>query len=133
MQDQWAKYFNDEVNPAYGKYSSNLSRWQKPGDITNVPKLVYGSTNNSAAASTRFLYKGDYIRLRNLSVGYKFNPNTLSKVHLSSLSVYVRGTNLFTHIYDKDIPFDPEQNISSQSNLNLFLNKTVTAGINIGF
>jgi TonB-dependent starch-binding outer membrane protein SusC len=132
VQDQWAKYFNDEVNSSYGKYSANLDRWQKAGDVTNVPKLVYGSTNNSAAASTRFLYKGDYIRLRNVSVGYSFNPKVLSKINLSSLNLYVRGTNLFTHIYDKNIPFDPEQNISSQSNLNFFINKSVTVGINVG-
>ena len=132
VQDSYAKYFSDEVNPSYGKYSYNLDRWQKVGDVTNVPKLVYGSTNNSAAASTRFLYKGDYIRLKNVSVGYNFNPKVLSKIKVSSLNLYVRGTNLFTHIYDKNIPFDPEQNINSQSNLNLFVNKSVTFGINVG-
>ena len=132
VQDQWATYFYDEVNPSYGKYSSNLNRWQKAGDITDVPKLVYGSTNKSNSASTRFLYKGDYIRLRNVSIGYTFDQTLLNKLHLSSLNVYVRGTNLWTKIYDKKIPFDPEQNISSQSNLNFFINKTVTVGVNVG-
>lgn len=133
VQDSWATYLADEVNPSYGKYSYNLKRWQKAGDITNVPKLVYGSTNKSTSASTRFLYKGDYIRLRNVTIGYNASPALVQKLHLATLNLYVRGTNLWTKIYDKNIPFDPEQNINSQANLNFFINKAVTVGLNIGF
>ncbi len=133
VQDGWASYFYDEVNPSYGKYTYNLQRWQKAGDITNVPKLVYGSTNFSSSASTRFLFKGDFIRLRNISLGYTAPHSLTDKLGLTSLNFYVRGTNLWTKRYDKNIPFDPEQNINSQSNLNVFYNKAVTVGLNIGF
>lgn len=133
VQDGWAAYFNDEVNPSYGKYTYNLGRWQKPGDVTNVPKLVYGATNFSSSASTRFLFKGDFIRLRNISFGYTLPANLVQRLHLASFNFYVRGTNLWTKVYDKNIPFDPEQNINSQSNLNIFYNKAVTVGVNIGF
>ena len=141
VQDQWATYLTDEVNASYGKYAYTLSRWQKPGDKTNVPKLFYGSTNsapnvtnNSAVSpSTRFLYKGDFIRLRNVSVSYTANPQFLRKAHLTLFRIYVRGTNLWTHRGDKTIPFDPEQNVNSQSNLNVLYNKAITAGLNIGF
>lgn len=145
--DQWSSYLTDETNPTYGKYSVSLARWQKPGDITNVPKLYYGSTNsataqNSAsnATSTRFLYKGDYLRLRNISFGYKLDKDVVTKLHLNSLYFYVRGTNLWTKTYDKNLTIDPEQGGSSTTNanlgvnnLNLFYNRTVTVGINIGF
>jgi TonB-linked SusC/RagA family outer membrane protein len=133
VQDGWAAYFYDEVNPSYGKYTYNLQRWQKPGDITNVPKLVYGATNFSSSASTRFLFKGDFIRLRNISIGFNAPSSLTQKIHMNSLNFYVRGTNLWTKVYDKNIPFDPEQNINSQSNLNVFYNKAITAGVNIGF
>jgi TonB-dependent starch-binding outer membrane protein SusC len=133
VQDQWAAYFYDEVNPSYGKYTYNLQRWQKPGDITNVPKPVYGATNFSSSASTRFLFKGDYIRLRNIQLGYSAPHSLAEKLHLTAMNFYVRGTNLWTKRYDKNIPFDPEQNVNSQSNLNIFYNKAVTVGLNIGF
>ena len=133
VQDTWAAYFNDEVNPTYGKYTYNLKRWTTPGQITDVPKLVYGSGNFSSSASTRFLFKGDFIRLRNISIGYTAPNSLTSRLHLTTLNFYVRGTNLWTKVYDKRIPFDPEQNINSQSNLNVFYNKAITAGINIGF
>lgn len=141
VQDQWGLYLTDEVNSSYGKYAYTLTRWQKPGDKTNVPKLFYGSTNSAAgvsnsssiAASTRFLYKGDYIRLRNITIGYTLGHQLTQKLHLSMLRFYVRGTNLWTHIGDKTIPFDPEQNVNSQSNLNVLYNKSITGGLNISF
>ena len=57
-----------------------LNRWQNPGDITNVPKVVYAAAsgnNNTLAASTstRFLHDGDYMRLRDVTFGYNFKKN----------------------------------------------------------
>jgi TonB-linked SusC/RagA family outer membrane protein len=138
VQDAWAFYLSDEVSPSYGKYSYILNRWQKPGDITNVPRLIYGGVTaagtsySSTSNSTRFLYKGDYIRLRNIQLGFNVPSTLSSRMHISNLSFYVRGTNLWSKIYDKDIPFDPEQGISSQTNLNFFQNRTVTVGLTLG-
>ncbi len=145
--DQWGSFLTDETNPTYGKYSVGLQRWQKPGDITNVPKLYYGSTNTSSAqnsasdaVSTRYLYKGDFLRLRNISIGYKLSKELISKFNLNSFYFYVRGTNLWTKTYDKNLTIDPEQGGSSNingnigtNNLNLFYNRVVTIGINVGF
>ena len=133
VYDSWAAYLIDEVNPTYGKYSATLNRWTTPGQITNVPKLVYGATNFSASTSSRFLYKGDYIRLRNIQLSYKAAAATAKKLNLSTLSFYARGSNFWTKIYDKDLPFDPEQNINSTANLNFFINKAVTVGVVVGF
>ena len=137
----------DEVSPTYGKYGLTKQRWQKAGDKTNVPKLVYNSANFSTSTSTRFLYKGSYLRLRNITVGYTVPPSIAKRMHLSSLRVYVRGTNLWTKTYDKNITIDPEQGGSSSfngssngttsttgtSNLNVLYNKAFTAGLSIGF
>lgn len=132
--DSWSQYFYDESSPAYGKYAVNLTRWQKAGDVTTVPKLVYNSTNSSSSTSTRFLYKGDYIRLRNITIGYNAPAALIKSLRVTNLSVYARGTNLWTKRYDKNIPFDPEQGINSNTTgLNVFYNKSVTAGINVGF
>jgi len=145
--DQWAFYLMDEVSPTYGKYGLTKQRWQKAGDKTNVPKLVYNSANFSTSTSTRFLYKGSYLRLRNITVGYSVPPTIAKRMHLNSLRVYLRGTNLWTKTYDKNITIDPEQGGSSSfngssngttsttgtSNLNVLYNKAFTAGISIGF
>lgn len=133
VYDAWAFYLTDQVSPSYGKYSMNLQRWQKAGDITNVPKAVYGSANFSANGSTRFLYKGDYIRLRNVTLSYVMPSSLLKKLNLISFRVYARGTNLWTKTYDNNLTIDPEVGIAGSSNLNIFYNKSVTFGINVGF
>jgi hypothetical protein len=57
----------------------------------------------------------------------------LDKLKIGSFSAYVRGTNLFTWVKDKNLPFDPETGVGSATNLEVFIPKTITAGINIGF
>lgn len=140
--DQWAFYLADEASPTYGKYALNLKAWQKAGDKTNVPKQVYNSTNFSSSTSTRFLYKGDFIRLRNVSLGYTLPAPLVKSLHMTNLRIYVRGTNLWTKTYDKNLTLDPEQGGSSATgssttvgtgNFNVLYNKAFTAGINIGF
>lgn len=133
VRDQWIFYTIDGVDPTSNKTLINLQRWQKPGDITNVPKYVYGSTNSSSSFSTRFLYKGDFIRLRNITLGYNLNQDLSSRLKLSSLRIYVRGTNLWTKTYDKNLTLDPEAGVNSTGNLDIFFSRIITAGINIGF
>ncbi len=130
--DSYSQYFLNAQFPTRGKYAINLTRWQKPGDITTIPKYVYGLANQSGGE--KFLYKGDYIRLRNITIGYRMeNKSLLSKLHLSSLNFYVRGTNLWTKVYDKTSPMDPEQGVASQNNEGFLNPKTITVGLNIGF
>ncbi len=133
VSDSWIYYNADGVYPLSNKYASNLSRWQKPGDITDVPKYVIQSPNNSSDFSSRFLHKGDFIKLRNLTLGYNMAENLAGKLRLSSLRFYVRGTNIFTKSFDDDLTMDPEQGINGLSNANAYYLKTFSAGLNIGF
>lgn len=133
VTDGWVFYLADGVNPTDQRYAMNLRRWQKPGDVTDVPKYVYGSANGSSSFSTRFLQKGDYIRMRNMTIGYNVDSKVVSKLHLSSVNFYVRGTNLWTKTYDKHLTIDPEAGVNSASNLDIYYSKIVTVGLNIGF
>lgn len=133
IQDTWANYLNDGYNLPYNKYSYNLKRWQNPGDITDVPKFTLNTTN-SYSSSTRFLYKGDYIRLKNVSVGYDLTRgvSALKKYGINKLYLYGRGSNLWTKTFDSRLPFDPEQGVNGQSNLEIPQVRTFTLGLNIG-
>ena len=137
VTDGWAFYLTDGVDGLEGKYASNLRRWQKPGDITDVPKYVNSSTNSSSSFSTRFMQKGDFIRLRNVTLGYNLDSKMLNTLHLhnviSSFNVYVRGTNLWTKTYDKNLTIDPEAGVNGSSNLDIYYTKTITVGLNLGF
>jgi hypothetical protein len=111
--------------------TDELSAWQKPGDKTDVPQIIYGGNNNSNFPSTRFLYKGDYIRLRNVELSYSMPGVALKRLHMSGMSIYVRGTNLLTFVEDKHLPCDPELGITSNMDMQVFIPKSVTAGIKI--
>jgi len=133
VRDQWILYMVDGYDVTANKYAINLKRWQKPGDITNVPRYEFSSSNNSSQFSTRFLYKGDFVKLRNLTIGYNANNRLISRLGLNSLRLYVRGTNLWLKTYDDELTIDPEQGINGGSNFNPFYPKSMTVGLNIGF
>lgn len=101
-----------------------LQRWQKPGDITDIPRLTTYSSNpnqnggpannyggNVANLSSRYLKDGSFARLKTLSVGYNFPADWLGAVKISNARLYVQATNLFT-VTNYSGP-DPE--VSSQS------------------
>ncbi|RYY63159.1 MAG: TonB-dependent receptor [Chitinophagaceae bacterium] len=100
-----------------------LERWQKPGDVTDIPRLTTfagsptvngGASNNYggnvASLSSRYLEDASFIRLRNISLGYNVPAAVSRTLHLSSLRAYVQVSNLFT-ISDYS-GLDPE--VSSQ-------------------
>lgn len=79
---------------------SQLDRWQKPGDITSVPRASTvanpdGSKNNDFQSS-RFLEDGSFLRLRNVSLGYTVPEHVLKPTGIAKLRLYVNATNLLT-------------------------------------
>ena len=48
-----------------------LQRWQKPGDITNVPRASYDCASGAADISNRYIEDGSYWRLQDLTLGYR--------------------------------------------------------------
>ncbi|OKL38970.1 SusC/RagA family TonB-linked outer membrane protein [Pontibacter flavimaris] len=133
VRDSWEYYLMDGGYPLSNKYSKVLDRWQQPGDITDVPRYEYDLVNSSSSFSTRLLYKGDFIRLRNLQFGYDLPSEWTEKVKLSKANVYVRGTNLLTKVYDDDLPMDPEAGVNGAQDANIPMGKAVTFGVNVSF
>ncbi|MGI4727876.1 MAG: SusC/RagA family TonB-linked outer membrane protein [Janthinobacterium lividum] len=137
VSDSWSYYLNDGTYlTGSNKYAYTFyNRWTTPGQVTDVPKDVYagGSSASSSSFSSRFLYYGDFIRLKNTSLGYDFkNINYLNKIGISRLYLYGRATNLFTKTYDKRLPFDPEVPVTGFSTLDLPQVRTFTIGLNVG-
>ncbi len=124
-------YSEGAALPTLNQLSQELTAWQKPGDKTDIPQIILGGNNNSSALSTRFLFKDDYLRLRDLTLNYSISDKLLKSAHLSSLSIYLRCTNLLTLVKDKNLPFDPEEG-ASQANFDVYQPKTVAGGLRIG-
>ncbi len=133
--DEWDHYAMSDgfYYGGLNQFTNQLSSWKKPGDHTNVPKIIFGGNLNSNAYSTRYLYNGSYIRLRDIQLAYAFPKTLLQKWNISSASVYIRGTNLTTWTKDKLLPVDPETGILSVNDFDIFIPKSITAGIKVGF
>ncbi len=96
-------------------FASQLSRWQKPGDITDVPRLTAYGTNYTLEQNSRFLEDGSFLKLRSLTFGYTIPKRITSKAKLDEVRVYFAGTNLFT--LTKYTGPDPEANSTSNQNV----------------
>ncbi|MDY3548831.1 SusC/RagA family TonB-linked outer membrane protein [Riemerella anatipestifer] len=103
-------------------------RWQKPGDITDVPRLSFTSLEESSLSS-RFLFKNDYVRLKALNIGYNFDKQDIEKIGLKNLRLFLQADNLFTWQTSKNI--DPEQALSGLTYDRASSLKTISFGLKL--
>jgi TonB-linked SusC/RagA family outer membrane protein len=120
-----------------------MNRWQNPGDITDVPQARLGD-GNGTKVSSRYLYDGSYIRIRNINFGYTLPKPVTSRINMSSVRIYIGVQNLYTFTNYKG--WDPEVNYTgtgrSTQNNNIIQGydfytapqaRTYTLGINLSF
>lgn len=109
-----------------------MNRWQQPGDVTGVPKVVY-NINDDSNTSTRFLYDGDYVRVKDLVLGYTIPKDLTSYIGFEDITVSVRGTNLLTWVKDKNLKYDPEVKASGMTQITTPPVKSIVFGVNVNF
>lgn len=118
----------------YNGIEELMERWQNPGDETDVPKVVSNTTGfNASRPSTRFLYDGDYIRLKDIVLGYSLPTAWERKIGFSDISIYVRGTNIWTWVKDERLKYDPEVRADGYTRLTTPPVKSVVFGLNLKF
>ncbi|MDJ1506244.1 TonB-dependent receptor [Xanthocytophaga agilis] len=92
-------------------FASQLKRWQKPGDVTDVPRLTSVGNNYKLEQNSRFLEDGSFLKLSTVTVGYTLPKELTTRVRIEKLRLYVTGSNLF--IVTKYTGADPESNVTS--------------------
>lgn len=120
-----------------------LERWTESGQVTDVPRLYAGRDANTwqtAASNSRFVEKGDFVRVQNISLGYRIPAATLN----SAFNGAVRSARFFAQvqnplIFTKYSGIDPESNqFGGQLNFGIDWNvapiiRTWSVGLNVGF
>jgi TonB-linked SusC/RagA family outer membrane protein len=99
-----------------------LGRWQQPGDQTDIPQVRF---RQGAFNSSRFIEKGSYLRLKNLSLGYQLPSQFIDSMGLRQMKIYFTGQNLLT--FTKYRSGDPEVNSDIKSFLE---NGSAITGLN---
>lgn len=113
-----------------------LNRWTPTHTQTDVPKLWYGRESFiNLSPSSRWIEKGDYLRLQNLTFSYNLPKEVLAKMakgYLSSFRVYVQGQNLLTATGFKGL--DPDLiSETGTSGTSIPVIRSFSVGLNVGF
>ncbi len=115
-----------------------LNRWTAPGQITEVPRLVWGQGNNinqNNLAISRFVEDGDYLRLQNVVLSYNFDRNKLQRFtngYIQSVRVFAQGQNL--HTWTKYSGTDPDNISTGGVDASVAPQiRTISFGLNVGF
>lgn len=106
------------------RYVDNYWTEDRPSNIMPRPSW-YASSNNNRP-STRFLFDGSYLRLKNIQLGYSLPKKALDALHISNCRFYVSAQNLFT--ITKYIGMEPELTTSANDPTE----KDLAAGIDWG-
>lgn len=77
----------------YNQTTAMTNRWQAEGDVTNMPRAMYGDPKGNNRFSDRWIEDGSYIRLSDITLSYKV---PVSASWLQGLTVWCAGTNLLT-------------------------------------
>ena len=106
-----------------------LNRWQRPGDITDVPRLDAGKVTTYGALSDRFLVDASHLNIQNVTVSYMVPATLLRSLRIQAFRFYVSGENLY--MFSKRKGLNPVQNFTGVTS-NVFIpSRVITAGINL--
>ena len=112
--------------------ASSLNYWKQPGDTGCNPKPIAGNATNSATAlSDRWLERGDYLRIKDVTLSYSLPKVALDKIHVKGLRLFVSGLNLYCF---NDVNFwDPEMGVSGTGAGIYPLTKSFVGGVELSF
>ncbi|WP_425636466.1 SusC/RagA family TonB-linked outer membrane protein [Algoriphagus yeomjeoni] len=139
---------NESLRGLLGQGFSNnqasiLTRWTESGQVTDIPKLYSGQDQNmwqNSVSNSRFVEKGDYVRIQNIVLGYTVPVTALQSAFSGAISnarVFAQVQNPFTFTGYSGL--DPEANsFSGQLSFGVDSNvapviRTYTLGISVGF
>jgi TonB-linked SusC/RagA family outer membrane protein len=117
----------------YLKYDFD-HRWTIDNPTNEYPRLTnrnnrYYTNTGQAGFNNYFLKSNNYLRVKNIELGYNLPSEIGSKIGLGSFRVYVNGLNLFT--FDKIKVWDPEATTTSGQYYPQ--SRVINAGIRVAF
>ncbi len=128
---------SDAVSYAYGRNKDLLDCWSEANPLGKLPSYrgIDKQHANYRGYTDLWLEDGDYLRLKQVTVGYSINPDALKTVGINSLRLYVSAQNALT--FTKYTGYDPEIGGSIASRGLDKANYPVSAfymvGLNLGF
>lgn len=104
-----------------------LNRWQKPGDVTNVPRLQ--NATNQDGASSRFLFDASYVNIKNITISYDLGSILTKKSFVKDAQFFVSVDNAYT--FTAKSGGDPQQSFDGTVGAGYPPYRTITFGTTI--
>jgi len=115
----------------YGQalHTDMLNRWQKPGDITNVPRLQNNIADNEGTSS-RYLFDGSFLNIKNITLSYTLPKQLLSRLGgIAGLQIFANVDNAWLFTSHKGM--DPQRAFNGTSDWSYTPFRTMTVGLNL--
>ena len=100
---------------------SALDRWTGEGTSNEIPRYTWADVNNNYRVSDLYIANGDYLRLKNIQIGYTLPKKFLERIKSSSWRFYISAENLVTITGYSGA--DPE--IGAMSSLNIGIDRGI--------
>lgn len=85
-----------QMNERINQLSFTLDSWSPSNPNTMVPRATLKDDNDNSKESDRFLENGNFIRLRQVQIGYTLPRSATQKISIEKIRFYVSGENLLT-------------------------------------
>ena len=119
---------DDGARPQYTVTVDQLDRWTPTNTDTYVPVRINGTTNGSNARSTRYLYSADYIKLKNIRLGYNL---PIKNKYIQSVNLYTLVNNVF--LSTELDGYDPESSVNGVNFYQIPTARSFTLGLKLDF
>jgi TonB-linked SusC/RagA family outer membrane protein len=106
-------FANDGGLNADNKVRGALDYWRQPGDITDEPRPSWDGTSDAYLMSSRFVEDGSYVRLSEITLGYRLPARIAAKSRMADARIYVSGRNL--KLWTDYTGIDPDVNSEGSS------------------
>ena len=128
---EW-RYLNADGNQmTMNQMASALNYWKQPGDTGCNPKPVAGNASSGMMNSTRWLKRGDYFRIKDVTLSYNLPQVLLKKINMKGAKVYVSALNPYT--FHDVYWWDPERGMEGMGWGIYPQTKTIAGGIELTF
>ncbi|MFC2079999.1 SusC/RagA family TonB-linked outer membrane protein [Bacteroidota bacterium] len=99
----YVRSVNEGMTDLSNQSMAVLNRWQKEGQVTSMPRSLWGDPMHNTDFSSRWIEDASFIRLKNISLSYKIPEKFLL---FRNAEFYITGGNLLT--FTKYLGYDPE-------------------------
>jgi len=85
-----------DASYSFNLYADAMDRWNGDGTSNSVPRVSIDNANRNFRPSDLFVEKGDFLRLKNMTLGYTLPKSVTGKLKMSQARIYVTGQNIIT-------------------------------------